>query len=125
MRFAFDLWSHEDVAGHAGAILDRLRAGTMPCDGAWARGPGRRLRTLDRLGKGRMKQVGGTFVVTASWRAASQDQWETAAGAPGSREALAGYLYEADDLDAAIERASKIPAARMGGSVEVRPLKEQ
>jgi truncated hemoglobin YjbI len=35
MRFAFDLWSHEDVAGHAGAILDRLRAGTMPCDGAW------------------------------------------------------------------------------------------
>ncbi len=35
MRFAFDLWSHEDVSGHAGAILDRLRAGTMPCDGAW------------------------------------------------------------------------------------------
>jgi truncated hemoglobin YjbI len=35
MRFAFDLWSHEDVAGHAGAVLDRLRAGTMPCDGAW------------------------------------------------------------------------------------------
>ena len=38
MRFAFDLWSHEDVAGHAGAILDRLRAGTMPCDGAWSEG---------------------------------------------------------------------------------------
>jgi truncated hemoglobin YjbI len=35
MRFAFDLWSHEDVAGHAGAILERLQAGTMPCDGAW------------------------------------------------------------------------------------------
>jgi truncated hemoglobin YjbI len=35
MRFAFDLWSHEDVAGHADAILERLRAGTMPCDGAW------------------------------------------------------------------------------------------
>ena len=35
MRFAFDLWSHEEVAGHADAILDRLRAGTMPCDGAW------------------------------------------------------------------------------------------
>jgi hypothetical protein len=42
------------------------------------------------------------------------------------KEALGGYLfYEADDLDAAIELASKIPAARMGGSVEVRPLKEQ
>jgi hypothetical protein len=38
MRFAFDLWSYEDVAGHAGAILDRLQAGTMPCDGAWPAG---------------------------------------------------------------------------------------
>ena len=35
MRFAFDLWSAEDVATHAEAILDRLEAGTMPCDGAW------------------------------------------------------------------------------------------
>ena len=35
MRFAFDLWSHEEVATHAPAILDRLRTGTMPCDGAW------------------------------------------------------------------------------------------
>jgi truncated hemoglobin YjbI len=35
MRFAFDLWSHEDVATHADAMLARLRAGTMPCDGAW------------------------------------------------------------------------------------------
>jgi truncated hemoglobin YjbI len=33
--FAFDLWSHDDVADHADAILDRLQAGTMPCDGAW------------------------------------------------------------------------------------------
>jgi CDGSH-type Zn-finger protein/truncated hemoglobin YjbI len=35
MRFAFDLWSHEDVSSHADAILARLQAGTMPCDGAW------------------------------------------------------------------------------------------
>jgi hypothetical protein len=41
------------------------------------------------------------------------------------KEALGGYLfYEADDLDAAIELASRIPAARLGGGVEVRPLKE-
>ncbi len=40
-------------------------------------------------------------------------------------EALGGYLFfEADDLDAAIELASRIPAARMGGAVEVRPLVE-
>jgi hypothetical protein len=35
MQFAFDLWSHDDVSVHADAILERLRAGTMPCDGAW------------------------------------------------------------------------------------------
>jgi hypothetical protein len=35
MRLAFDLWSHDDVSQHADAILARLRAGTMPCDGAW------------------------------------------------------------------------------------------
>ncbi|MFZ1997009.1 MAG: CDGSH iron-sulfur domain-containing protein [Solirubrobacteraceae bacterium] len=35
MRFAFDLWSHDDVSTHADAILERLRAGTMPCDGTW------------------------------------------------------------------------------------------
>ena len=41
------------------------------------------------------------------------------------KEALGGYLfYEADDLDAAIELASRIPAASMGGAVEVRPLRE-
>ncbi len=42
------------------------------------------------------------------------------------KEAIGGYLFfEADDLDAAIELASRIPAARMGGAIEVRPLVEQ
>jgi hypothetical protein len=41
------------------------------------------------------------------------------------KEALGGYLfYDADDLDAAIELAARIPAARMGGAIEVRPIKE-
>ena len=41
------------------------------------------------------------------------------------KEALGGYLFfEANDLDAAIELAARIPAARMGGAIEVRPLKE-
>jgi hypothetical protein len=35
MRSSFDLWSLEDVSTHADAILARLEAGTMPCDGAW------------------------------------------------------------------------------------------
>ena len=41
------------------------------------------------------------------------------------KEALGGYLvFEADDLDAAIELASRIPAARLGGAIEVRLIKE-
>jgi hypothetical protein len=35
MRFAFDLWSADDVRAHAQEILAKLRDGTMPCDGAW------------------------------------------------------------------------------------------
>jgi hypothetical protein len=35
MKWAFDLWSHDDVARNSDAILAQLRAGTMPCDGAW------------------------------------------------------------------------------------------
>jgi hypothetical protein len=43
-----------------------------------------------------------------------------------TKEALGGYcFFEADDLDAAIELAAKIPAASMGGAVEVRPLVER
>jgi len=39
------------------------------------------------------------------------------------KEALGGYLFfEADDLDTAIDLAARIPAARLGGAVEVRPL---
>jgi len=42
-----------------------------------------------------------------------------------TKEALGGYLvYEADDLDAAIALAAKIPAARLGGAIEVRPIGE-
>jgi hypothetical protein len=41
------------------------------------------------------------------------------------KEALGGYLFfEAEDLDAAIELAARIPAASMGGAIEVRPLAE-
>ena len=39
------------------------------------------------------------------------------------KEAINGYLiFEADDLDAAIALAGRIPAARLGGAVEVRPI---
>ena len=35
-----------------------------------------------------------------------------------------GYLIDADNLDEAIEVAGKIPAARTGGTIEVRPVVE-
>jgi hypothetical protein len=42
------------------------------------------------------------------------------------KEAIGGYfLLDAGDLDEAIEVASRIPAARMGGAIEVRPIVER
>ena len=42
------------------------------------------------------------------------------------KEALGGFLvFEADDLDAAIELAARIPTARMGGAIEIRPVVER
>jgi len=41
----------------------------------------------------------------------------------GTKEAIGGYfVLEANDLDAAIEIAARIPAARLGGAIEVRPV---
>jgi hypothetical protein len=43
-----------------------------------------------------------------------------------TKEELGGYyLFEAGDLDAAIELAARIPAARLGGAIEVRPVVER
>jgi hypothetical protein len=41
------------------------------------------------------------------------------------KEAIGGYfLLDADNLDTAIEVASGVPAARLGGAIEVRPIEE-
>jgi hypothetical protein len=43
-----------------------------------------------------------------------------------TKEALGGYLFfDADDLDSAIELAARIPAASMGGAIEIRPIVER
>jgi hypothetical protein len=40
-----------------------------------------------------------------------------------TKEALGGYfMFEGDDLDAAIAVAARVPATRFGGTVEIRPL---
>ena len=42
-----------------------------------------------------------------------------------TKESINGYLvFEAPDLDAAIDLAARIPAARLGGAIEVRPIME-
>ena len=72
--------------------------------GLWLQGP--EAATTVRVEDGKTLTTDGPFVAV--------------------KEALGGYLvFEADDLDAAIELASRIPAARMGGAVEVRPIVEQ
>jgi hypothetical protein len=35
MAWAFDLWSHDDVAVHGEEIAERLKDGSMPCDEPW------------------------------------------------------------------------------------------
>src|SRR3954451_20584965 len=61
--------------------------------------------TTVRVQDGRTLTTDGPFVVT--------------------KEALGGWMiFEADNLDAAIERAARIPAARLGGAIEVRPIVE-
>ncbi|HUE25149.1 MAG TPA: YciI family protein [Solirubrobacteraceae bacterium] len=43
-----------------------------------------------------------------------------------TKEVFGGwYLVEANDLDGALEVAARIPALRLGGSIEVRPLMER
>ena len=43
-----------------------------------------------------------------------------------TKEVFVGYyVFEADNLDEAVELAARIPAARLGGAVEVRPLVER
>jgi hypothetical protein len=80
--------------------------------------------------------INGTPGVTSGVRMQSPEAATTVRVAEGKtlttdgpfvaiKEALGGYLfYDADDLDAAIELAARIPAARMGGAVEVRPIAE-
>jgi hypothetical protein len=76
-------------------------AGVTP--GVWMESP--ETATTVRVENGRTLTTDGPFVAV--------------------KEALGGYLfYEANDLDAAIELASRIPAARLGGAIEIRPIKQ-
>jgi CDGSH-type Zn-finger protein/truncated hemoglobin YjbI len=56
MRFAFDLWEYGDVSANATAILERLRNGSMPCDGPW---PAEKTDVFQRWVDAAMPEVAG------------------------------------------------------------------
>jgi hypothetical protein len=82
------------------------------------------------------QEISSTPGVTPGQQLASPDAATTVRVADGEtlttdgpfvavKEALGGWLlFEADDLDAAIALAAKIPAASMGGAIEIRPIVE-
>lgn len=61
MLFAFDLWKEADLIKHGEQILLRLRAGTMPCDGAW---PKKKIAFFERWITGR---TADTLLATKKW----------------------------------------------------------
>jgi hypothetical protein len=91
----------EQGAVYAGYQAINQTPGVTP--GAWMEAP--EMATTVRVEDGETLTTDGPFVAV--------------------KEALGGYLFfEADDLDAAIQLASRIPASRLGGAVEIRPLKD-
>ena len=48
---------------------------------------------------------------------------EPAVGPPAALDGY--YLYDAPDLDAAIALAARIPATRLGATIEIRPIVER
>jgi hypothetical protein len=99
---------------------------------------------IDRLGDEEQKRLLGEFLAIAETPGVTENHQlqpadtATTVRVQGGRtlttdgpfieakEALGGYfIYEADDLDAAIELAARIAGTRLGGAVEVRPLVER
>ena len=100
-----DAWNELSADEQRAVFADYQAVNETPgvTTGAWLQPP--ETATTVRVQDGRTLTTDGPFVAV--------------------KEALGGYLFfEADDLDAAIALASRIPAARLGGSIEIRPLKD-
>ncbi len=99
---AWDALSAEEQAA-VGAAYQALNATPGVTPGQYMQPPD--AATTVRVADGRTLTTDGPFAET--------------------KDALGGYLFlEADDLDAAIAVAARIPAAYMGGGIEIRPLVE-
>jgi hypothetical protein len=100
-----DAWNElsQEEQGKVYAAYQALNETPGFTPGEWMQGP--ETATTVRVQDGRTLTTDGPFVE--------------------AKEAIGGYGFlEADDLDAAIAVAAGIPAASMGGGVEVRPLKD-
>ena len=89
MRFAFDLWSYEDVSANAAAIFEKVSTGVMPCDGAW---PSERVELFRRWMDTGMRETASDLVPEAAGPAESSGA--SAAGV----EAIEGRLRRVLDL---------------------------
>ena len=89
MRFAFDLWSYEDVSANAAAIFEKLSTGGMPCDGAW---PSERVELFRRWMDTGMRETASDPVPPAAAPA------EPGRASAASVEAIEGRLSRVLDL---------------------------
>jgi hypothetical protein len=89
MRFAFDLWSCEDVSANASAIFEKLSTGAMPCDGAW---PAERVELFRQWMDAGMRETASDPVPESSARA------EPSGASTASVEAIEGRLRSVLDL---------------------------
>ena len=98
-----DAWESLSAEEQQGVYADYQAINTTPgvTPGLWMQ-PAEAATTV-RVEDGRTLTTDGPFVAV--------------------KEAIGGFfVLEADDLDRAIEVASRIPAARHGGAIEIRPV---
>jgi hypothetical protein len=100
---ALDAWSRLSEEEQQGIAADYAALNEIPgvTSGEWLAPP--EAATTFRISDGAAVTTDGPFAET--------------------KEALGGYfMFEGDDLDAAIAVAAQVPATRFGGAVEIRPL---
>ncbi|HEX3807031.1 MAG TPA: YciI family protein [Gaiellaceae bacterium] len=103
MKYAILIYSPEEGAPDAAVTAEYMALSASAIDGAQLQPTG--TATTVRVENGEALTTDGPFVET--------------------KEAFGGfYLIDVPNLDDALEFAAKVPAARLGGAVEVRPLVE-